>query len=342
VDYLTSYGTQVLWPFDTRRYTADAVFIIDYFYTGLMVVALLLIRMVRHQRQRRYGFLSLVGISVGTALWYSAPILTQLPVWRLSVAIGLMVVVGVIRLGHRQPPSRYDLVRRLGIGVGVGVVLWRMALALAGNPALHLLALQSAGVHVAFFALVMGLGAWGGRRWTSAGHTIVLGRWGVAAVAGYVGLCLVCQTVVQHRMARALGPQRATVERLAVLPLPGWGPLRWRAIAETPSAYLVSLVTLVPWTVTPPDVTAKGPDTPLARALRTERLVRLFLTVARFPVVESDIGDGEQLVRYVDLRTTSDGRHRSRFALVVRCNAAGHVQAMEFLGRVFPPTAPHL
>jgi hypothetical protein len=262
-------------------------------------------------------------------------------VWLLSGAIGLLVAACVVRLGHRQPYSRSGLVRRIGIGIGVGIVLWRMAFALAGNPALSLLALQSAGIHVAFFALVMGLGAWGGRRWQGTRQTIVLGRWGVAAVAGYTGLCLGSHAVVQHRMARALGPQRATVERLAALPLPGWGPLRWRGIAETPLSYLVSRVTLVPLTVTPPEVIAKGPDTPLLQALRTDRLVRLFLHVARFPVVESDQHDAAQIVRYVDLRTTGDGRHRSRFALVVRLNAAGQVQAMEFLGRVFPPTAPY-
>jgi membrane-bound metal-dependent hydrolase YbcI (DUF457 family) len=341
MDYLTSYGTQILWPFDTRRYTADAVFIIDYFYTGLMVVALLLIRMVRHQQQRRYGLLSLVGIGVGSALWYSAPLLTQAPVWLLAVSLGLMVALYVVRLGCRQP-SRYGLVSGIGIGVGVGIVLWRMAFALTKSPVLQLLALQSGGVHVACFALVMGLGAWWGRQWTGAGPIMVLGRCGVAAVAGYIGLCLVSQTVVQHLMASALGPQKVTVERLAALPLPGWGLLRWRGIAETPSSYLVSRVTLVPLTVTPPDVIAKGPDTPLVQALRTDRLVRRFLHVARFPVVDVSTRDAERIVRFFDLRSTGDGRHRSRFDLVVRLNAAGQVQAIEFRNRVFPPTAPHL
>jgi hypothetical protein len=130
----------------------------------------------------------------------------------------------------------------------------------------------------------------------------------------------------------------ATVERLAALPLPGWGPLWWRGLAETPSSYLVCRVTLMPWTVTPPEVIAKGSDTRLVRALSNERLVRLFLHVARFPVVESDTRDGEQIVRYVDLRSTADGRLRSRSALVVRLNAVGQVQAIEFLNRVFPPT----
>ena len=66
-------------PLTAGHYTADAVFIIDYFYTGLMVVALLLIRMVRQQRQRQYGLLSLVGLGVGSALWFSAPLLTTRP-----------------------------------------------------------------------------------------------------------------------------------------------------------------------------------------------------------------------------------------------------------------------
>ena len=132
----------------------------------------------------------------------------------------------------------------------------------------------------------------------------------------------------------------ATVEGLTILPLPGWGPVQWRGIAVTRSAYLVSRVTLVPPTVTPPEVIAKGPDTPQVRALRTFRLVRLFWDRARFPVVELTARDAEQLVRFVDLRTTGDGRTRTPFALVARLNTAGDVQAIEFLNRLFLPTSP--
>jgi hypothetical protein len=92
--------------------------------------------------------------------------------------------------------------------------------------------------------------------------------------------------------------------------------------------------------VTPPDVIAQGPDTSLVRALRTSRLVRLFLDRARFPVVESSARDAAQLVRYFDLRTMGDGRTRPRVDLVVRLNAAGHVEAIAFLNRVFLPTSP--
>jgi inner membrane protein len=73
MDVLTPYGTQVFWPFTATRYTADALFILDYLYTGLMVVALLLIRMVRQQRQRQYGLRSLGGLGAGCVLWVSAP-----------------------------------------------------------------------------------------------------------------------------------------------------------------------------------------------------------------------------------------------------------------------------
>jgi membrane-bound metal-dependent hydrolase YbcI (DUF457 family) len=340
MDYLTSYGTQVLWPLAAGHYTADAVFILDYFYTGLMVVALLLIRMVRQQRQRQYGLGSLVGIGVGSVLWSSAPLLTTRPGWLLACGTSLLVAFLVVRLARRQPPSRSGLMSLLGIGVGLGIVLWRMTGALAGRPALQSLALQSGGMHVVFFAWVLGLGAWYGRRWHGVGPTRVLGRCGVAAVAGYIGLCLVSQTIAQHLLARALGPQMATVERLAALPLPGWGPWQWRGIAVTHASYLVSRVTLVPPTVTPPEVIAKGPDTPLVRALRTSRLVRLFLNRARFPVVEVSERDAEPLVRYGDLRTTGDSRIRTRLNLVVRLNATGHVQAIEFLNRVFLPASP--
>jgi len=147
---------------------------------------------------------------------------------------------------------------------------------------LQLLALQSGGVHLAFFAVVLGLGAWYGRRWHGERLTMLLGRCGVAAVLGYIGLRLVSQTVAQHLFVRALGPQLAIVERLTMLPLPSWGPVQWRGIAVTRSAYLVSRVTLVPPTVTPPEIIAKGPDTPQVRALRTFRLVRLFLDRAAY------------------------------------------------------------
>jgi len=340
MDVLTPYGTQVFWPWTAKRYTADALFILDYFYTGLMVVALLSIRMVRQQRQSPYGLRSLLGIGVGSALWVSAPWLPPGPWWFLACSTGLFLAVLVVRVVRRQQVSRYRLMSLFAIGLGLGIVLWRMTATFIRSPALQRLALQSGGVHLALFAGALGLGAWYGRRWHGERLTMLLGRCGIAAVLGYIGLCLVSQTLAQHLLTRALGPQIASVERLTMLPLPGWGPVQWRGIAVTRSAYLISRVTLVPPTVTPPEVIAKGPDTPQVRALRTSRLVRLFWDRARFPVVDIVARDAEQLVRFGDLRATGDGRIRTPIALVVRLNAAGNVQAIEFLNRTFLPTSP--
>src|SRR5215510_11336239 len=189
MDVLTPYGTQIFWPWTAKRYTADALFILDYFYTGLMVVALLLIRMVRQQRQRQYGLRSLGGLGAGSALWVSAPWLPPGP-WLLVCGTGLFLAVLVVGWVRHQQVNRSRLVSLLGIGVGLGIVLWRMTGAFARSPALQVLALQSGGVHLAFFAGVLGLGAWGGRRWQGPGPTLVLGRCGVMAVMGYIGLCL--------------------------------------------------------------------------------------------------------------------------------------------------------
>src|SRR5712692_11462008 len=72
MDYLTSYGTQIFLPFDAGHYAADAVFIIDYCYSGIMITALLLVRMVRRQRQARYGVASFVWMACGGGVWLAA------------------------------------------------------------------------------------------------------------------------------------------------------------------------------------------------------------------------------------------------------------------------------
>src|SRR6185436_6724342 len=97
------------------------------------------------------------------ALWYGTPWLLTGPWWLLASGAGLLGVLLLVRQVRQQPSSRYRLVSLLGIGVGLGIVLWRMTAALARSPALRSLALQSGGVHVAFFAVVLGLGAWYGR-----------------------------------------------------------------------------------------------------------------------------------------------------------------------------------
>jgi membrane-bound metal-dependent hydrolase YbcI (DUF457 family) len=285
MDYLTSYGTQIFLPFSTGHYTADALFIVDFTYSALMIAGLLLVRMVRRQRQERYGRASLV--------------------W-----------------------------------VGLGGIAWRAAPAVAERP-LTLLALQSAGLHVMAFALVVGLMARVCRHWKEH-RAVVLGQIGVGAVLGYVALCVVNHAVAQHQMARTLGSQMAHVQRLAALPLPGSGPLQWRAIAVTDTTYLVSRVTIFPGTVTAPQSIAKGPgaDNSVIQAASRYSLVRVFWNFARFPVIDYYVQDTETIVRYTDLRFSGDGRNRSWFDLIIHFDPAGQVQVIEFLNRLFHPTHP--
>jgi inner membrane protein len=285
MDYLTSYGTQIFLPFSTGHYTADAVYIVDFTYSALMITGLLLVRMVRRQRQERYGRASLVWVGLGGILWLAAPTLAERP--------------------------------------------------------LTLLALQSAGLHVLAFALVVGLVARACRSWEEH-RAVVLGQVGVGAVLGYIALCVASHAVAQHQMARTLGPQMAQVQRLAALPLPGSGPLQWRAIAVTDTAYLVSRVSIVPGTVTAPQSITKGPDptNSVIQAASSYRLVRVFWDFARFPVIDYYVQETETVVRYTDLRFSGDGRNRSWFDLTIHFDPTGQVRVIEFLNRLFHPTHP--
>ena len=282
MDYLTSYGTQILLPFTTGRYTADAVFIIDYFYTGIIVVALLAIRMVRGCKQRRYGRGSLLAILIGAVLWYTAPWFVQKP--------------------------------------------------------LMLLAVSSFGMHLVLFAALLALLAVFGRRW-GPGYDCRLGQYGITALAAYMVLCIVSQAVAKHRFAISPGLQTVDVRHISAIPLPG-GFFYWRGIADTPTAYLVSKITLFPPAVSPPEVIPKGGEHTMVQATSEYRLVRVFQEFARFPVVEYQQHGSEQMVRYFDLRFTGYGREQSWLDLEVYFDSGGRVREIHFLNHVFLPHHP--
>lgn len=122
MDYLTSYGTQILLPFAAGRYTADAVFIIDFFYTGIIIAALVLMRMVRQQRQTRYRRLGSAWLLIGLGLWFSAPFLTHKPLLRLALgnlggnlAVFATGVVILTYLGGRWQASHSTALGRCGV-----------------------------------------------------------------------------------------------------------------------------------------------------------------------------------------------------------------------------------
>ena len=282
MDYLTSYGTQILLPFDRGRYTADAVFIIDYFYTGIIVTALLGLRMVRLQRHVRYRVGSLLAVSIGVGLYVTTPWLVQHALWRQ--------------------------------------------------------ALSGLGRHVVVFAVLLVVLSYVTRDWPAA-HCWRLGRWGTAALAAYMALCMVNQQLARRHFTAALGTDREQVQQVSAIPLPG-GPFAWRGIAETASSYLVSRISLLPVGHTAPQRIAKGLEQEVVQRTHDYQLVRIFRDFARFPVVQYRRQGEEEVVRYVDLRFVGDGRETSWFDLEVRFDRHGQVRMIEFLNRVFLPSHP--
>ncbi|MCZ6872696.1 MAG: metal-dependent hydrolase [bacterium] len=123
MDYLTSYGTQILLPFDAGRYTADAVFIIDFFYTGIIVAALLSLRMVRLQRYTRYRMGSWLAALVGVVLWFATPWLVQHPLWRQllgglgrHIALFALLIVLASCMTRSWPTEGSLRIGRYGVG----------------------------------------------------------------------------------------------------------------------------------------------------------------------------------------------------------------------------------
>jgi len=346
MDYVTSYGTQIFLPFDARRYTSDTLFIVDYCYTGIMITALLLVRMVRRQWQARYRAAGLAWLLLGLGMWLSAPYLDQLPWTRLAQArMGLYLVLLAVllrtalwRLGNiRQPwPAPYGTIGLAWLLLGIGI--WLSAPRVV-RPSLLLMAQQEAGRYSMLFAAILVVMAWLSQRWKEQ-RAVVFGRIGVVSLTVYVGLCFVMHAMAQRQMAYVLGSQMAQVRRIAALPVPGGGPWRWRTIAETDTAYLVSNVSVFPVTVTAPQMISKGPDNGSIRAASRYRLVHIFWDFARFPVIDCWAQEDETVVRYVDLRFSGDGRDRSWFDLTVRLDQAGQVQVIEFLNRLFYPKHP--
>ncbi len=344
MDYLTSYGTQLFLPFDAGHYSADAVFIVDYCYTAIMLLGLLVVRMLRQQWQRRYLLVGLTWLLCGVGLWWAAPHLAQTVAdlhRQIQIGWWLLLSAVLLRTGLWLLQYLRPLWPPLPGAVGLAWLLLGLGMWLSAPrvvpPSLVLFARQEASLYIVGGAALLSLLAWLGRRWHVA-HTVVAGRWAVATLAAYVGLCFVNQALARQHMAQALGPQMAAVQRLTALAVPGGGAFRWRVIAETATEYLSSMVTLYS-SVTPPQHVPKGPESHLVQASRQYRLVQVFLDFARFPVIESETQGTETRVSYRDLRF-SDGRGRSWFDLKMHFNQDGQVQGIEFLNRLFLPHHP--
>ena len=260
MDYLTSYGTQLFLPFNVGHYTADAVYIIDCTHSALMITGLLLVRMIRRQRQERYGRASLVWVGLGGIAWLAAPALTERP--------------------------------------------------------LTLLALQSAGLHVMAFALVVALMAWVCRHWKEH-RAVVFGQVGVGVVLGYVALC---------------GDPCCSAAPDGACTAPCCPPSPWgRAVAMASYRCDGHDLSRQPCLYFPRDCDSaseycerpglRSQCDPSRQPVPSGACVWDF---ARFPVVDYYIQKAETIVRYTDLRFSGDGCNRSWFDLTIHFDC-GHM-----------------
>jgi len=61
LDLITSYGTQIFFPFSTKRYSLDLVFIIDLYFTSILLIPLIII-LFKKERAQIIALGSLAGI----------------------------------------------------------------------------------------------------------------------------------------------------------------------------------------------------------------------------------------------------------------------------------------
>lgn len=63
LDLITSYGTQVFFPFSHKRYSLDMVFIIDFYFTAILFIPLLLMKF-KKEWSRGLAIISLAGMAL--------------------------------------------------------------------------------------------------------------------------------------------------------------------------------------------------------------------------------------------------------------------------------------
>jgi inner membrane protein len=111
IDCFTVYGTAVLWPFSSHRAGFNHLFIIDFFYTMPMLVALVWLAFLRHKKQlAKRRRLNAWGLGLSTA--YAV----------LSVGMKFTASAGFAADLERRGVS-YE--RRMEAPTPFNIVLWR-------------------------------------------------------------------------------------------------------------------------------------------------------------------------------------------------------------------------
>ena len=69
LDLITSYGTQIFFPFSNKRYSLDLVFIIDFYFSAILLIPLI-IMLFKKKWRRILAISSVVGITIYLGIAY--------------------------------------------------------------------------------------------------------------------------------------------------------------------------------------------------------------------------------------------------------------------------------
>lgn len=115
LDWCTSYGTQLLLPFSSRRYAIDAVPIIDFVYTSLLILAMIpcyLVRKITPGRSKRWTLIvGWTGLAVSSGYILTGRAMHDLAISRATQALGPVRI------------SRADAYPAMG-----SILLWRVVI----------------------------------------------------------------------------------------------------------------------------------------------------------------------------------------------------------------------
>jgi len=88
LDLITSYGTQILFPFSDKRYSMDLVFIVDFYFTALILIPLILIRFkLKSSKVMALITLSVIIIYLGLAFTSKTIAIKRANAWAHKLSI---------------------------------------------------------------------------------------------------------------------------------------------------------------------------------------------------------------------------------------------------------------
>lgn len=260
--------------------------------------------------------------SFGTRMW--TPLSQQRVAWDLLFIIdfiftALVLLPQVVAWVYRDRERSHGRAIRMWAVFTLGALgVWELARSV-GYP-FHILTTGIASLVLAALFFLPARSEWGFHatraQWSRAG---------IYATIGYLFLCAVAHHAAIKRVHDFAEENHIAVDHLAAIPLPpsllSWGGL----IRSVDGVYQTRIDLRDP---VPPSfrfIADSPSDEFLARALRLPD-VQLYWNFARFPVIRSEMEDGQRVVEFVEHRFVNPRRSRPQpFTYRVVFDAAGNV-----------------